>query len=252
MGINYDLGELRRGVDALSDDYNSAIRPLKDFAEKMLRENVDSCIEKIDGGLKRIGVFGPYNGDNKKIVDEICWYVADKGYLVFTDFGFYHPRAPKSFVSLDTVLTPTLIAEFNDPQNRPYFYHYILPSLIDGAIAKLNPLRTQGTEVDGCQLYNKPVLGFINHPDIGGLTDLCNWITIVQKTPRVLSCDVNHYKSCPIDSKRPINCIFYKPEGLPQIVKDTFLPKFPIWRYLALEDYVSIFLPIDQFLGSLP
>jgi hypothetical protein len=114
MGEVIDLRELSQGANDLSEDYNRELKPIQKFAVTLLNENIDGAIADISDNYPKIGVFGPYVGDGRQVITEICWYVAERGNVVFTDFGYYHPDDPRRFISLDAIFPPSLVKIVKD------------------------------------------------------------------------------------------------------------------------------------------
>jgi hypothetical protein len=253
-----DIDRAFRGVDSMSDDYPDEVKPWFELMKKLMDENIDGKISGMSDGFERVGVFGPYMGDGKVILPDICKYVASKGFVVLTDFSYYHPSNPSQAISLTTIFSPEITKLLNAMINRKYFYKRYLPSFVNKAIAKLNPqLRTQMTELEGCEFYHmpekdkpKPVLGFINHRNVRIRRNKCDWVDVSATNPLVLHDVINHWKSCPIDAHRPVDCIFYNPCNIPQQYKTMFISKRPFWEFYSLKDIGSLYPLIDEFLAK--
>jgi len=237
-------------ANEMTDEYEEIIRRIEEILRALIDENIGLTINKVWGGVTKIGVFGAYKPDeNKVILDEICQYIVNKGYIVISGYGFYHPSQPTVYQSLDKILTPTIQKIFKNPRNTDLLYSDFIPSIIDKAVCRVFPLRTQMYEIKGCRKYNKPVLGFVDHKDVQLVADECNWVDVDSRDINIIKkCSCNDVSSCPVDHGRKVCCIFYEPCPIPQVIKNMFLDRSKIWKFYALNNYKLVYPLIDTFL----
>lgn len=244
------LLELVQGV------YPHYLRALGRFIEyqKTLRAHgFYQIIEENFYRYQKIGVFGAFRPQNARvIIEEISRHIAARNCVVFTGKGYYHPATPNVYQSLSSIMPQEIQNILNDLTNDQYFFSHVLPSIIDKAVSRVIPIRTNYLELLGCDRdkYNKPVLGFADNPNILNMKrEKCNWTNILSRTTDTLMCcEVNHPLSCPIDHKRDVNCIFYYPHNSPQIIKTQFL--YNEWDFYSLTNYRAIYPYINEFIKT--
>lgn len=232
----------------LHDDYHESVEPIYQLVQLLKDENIDRILQDYFKDYRKIGVFGPYQGANaRQIITDICTYIARKGFVVFTGYGYHHPSLPAVYHSLDTILTPTLQATFKNPVNEEFLYSYFIPSIIEKAVSRVAPIRTHFLELRGCERFNVPVLGFANDPVVTPVQNECDWVDVLVRGQDVIKkCSCNHILSCPVDHNRQTHCIFYTPHLVPRVVKTRFLNMH--WSYYSLNNYNLVYPLIDAFL----
>lgn len=231
---------------------NEALIIFKEYFDKFLTRDVGDSVFKAFGDLTRIAVFGPYR-DNKEIIDEICYYVCEKKYVVFTGRGYYHPSDPKKYLTMDDYLSEEAREFFSDPRNESLIYSHLLPGIVEKVICRVAPLRTQQDELQGAERYHKQVLGFVNDPSIIPVDQECDYVDTLQGPPSTIKrCSCIGIIKCSVNNKRKVPCIAYEPCEVTKMIKDMFLRNKERyqWGFFSLQDYHSIFPLIDEFLAD--
>lgn len=239
---------LRSLATDMSPIFHGVFAPFKQLDKIVTEEGFYERLDAEYGDVRKIGVFGPYRPTYaREIIDRLCVYIARKGYMVFSGNSYYHPSLPEIRYSLDTIFSDRLTEIFNDPANEEFLFTFLIPAIIEKAVCRVAPLRTQLKEITGCEVLSKPVLGFANHEHVAPVNDECDWVDVQSNSEGTTKiCRVNHYKSCPKDQGRDSHCIFYLPHEIPRIEKTRFLKNN--WLFYSLNDYERVFPLIDNFL----
>jgi len=218
------------------------------FIEPLLREASELIIEKYWGGNPIIGIFGSYRNGGKELIHDLAKKIVYKGCVAVIGDGFYHPNAPLELQSLDTIYTPTVKNLVSDPENEFFLYEQFLPYLIDKALIRVYPYRTNDYELAGCRRNRKPVLGFIIHDEVQPREDDCHWVEVDSSSHGISKeCKCVEIQKCPIIAPKKPHCIIYDLYPITQIHKNWF-NSIVNWHFIAINQIEKIDDYLDSFL----
>lgn len=100
-------------MDLINDDDENRLRKFKHKAFDPIWSKVMDLIVKlmdllatIKMGQKknRVGVFGPYDAANRKVIDELMKKLSTLGWATITGEGYYLPSDPESFHKIEEIM----------------------------------------------------------------------------------------------------------------------------------------------------
>lgn len=196
--------------------------------------------------VKRVGVFGPYEKGGKKILDNVAKTVSKLGYGALTGNGFYPPGNPDDFHKIEEIMPP-LVSRAIDALDIPkYIFFRHFPRLTWVAVHHLSPLRGQRNEIEGCNSWDIPMLGFVLcRIEKKVKKKTCNYLI---NPGAYLECVCPNSKFCfyPVLS---IYCPFYDEVNIPFGIKELFLgrknPLIAIPKISILKPILKKFLDMS-------
>jgi len=208
---------------------------------------MESAARKKIGPIEsRIGVFGPYAGEGKVVLDKVAREISQLGYASLMGDGFYLPKHSDEFHKIEEIIPPAVKTTIQTIIMHSSVFYRLFPRLTSKAVFNLSELRSQILELEGCLESGIPSLGFIVHENIDSKGKNCPYLFAatdhsICKVPNKLLCPY-HYKGL------KIFCPFFDSVNIPWLVKQVLFSDAN--HMVAIRNLSNLTGMLEEFLGA--
>lgn len=241
--MNDDYEDIWKIRKTIPDSFDHFYEQIMNLAIAVMRLRADKLCAQHN---MRVGVFGPYTGDGKKIILKIAKKVSECGYGVITGLGFFPRNKPEELHDLTELMPPAAskaLVAFDVPDYIK-FRHF--PKLVCKAVHYLSVVRGQRNEAEGCFSVGIPMMGFILDKRVSKKRKYCPYL-------------VNYgvYSECMCPSEKfcfyptlKTGCPFYDYVNIPWTVKQLFINEKN--RFVATNNQKNMMCVVEECLKAKP
>lgn len=241
--MNDDYKDIWRIRKSLPDSFDYFYEQIMNLAVGVMRLRAD----KLCAPYKmRVGVFGPYTGNGKKIILEIAKKVSSCGYGAITGFGFFPQNQPGKLHSLNELVPPATAKALRTFDVPEYIRFRHFPKLVCKAIHHLSVVRGQRNEAEGCFSVGIPMMGFILDRRALKKRKHCPYLVHYAVYHE---CMCPNYKLC-FYTRVKTHCPFYDYVNIPWAVKQLFINENN--RAVATNNLQNMLYVVEECLKAKP
>lgn len=195
---------------------------------------------------KRVGIFGPYSGDGKKLILEIARKVSACGCGAMTGLGYFAMNQPEELHSLSELMPSAAHAAIKTFEVPDYIWFRHFPKLVCKAVHHLSVVRGQRNEAEGCFSEGIPMMGFILDQRVQRKGKYCPYLQMFAMHSECMCPD---HELC-FHPKLKASCPFYDYVNIPWLVKQLFINETN--RLVAVKTLENMSYVVEECIKAKP
>lgn len=250
MSFTVKLLNMKNDYKNIKAIRNSIPASFDHFYEQIMNLAIDGMklrADKLCAPLKmRVGVFGPYNGNGKRIILEIAKKISACGFGAVTGLGFLPKNQPEELTGLRDLMDPKTVQALKTFEVPDFIWFRHFPKLVCKAVVHLSMMRGQRNEAEGCFSQEIPMMGFILDQRVLEERKYCPYL-VPYAMYRECMCPDN--KLCFYPSLKRC-CPFYDYVNIPWMVKQLFINERN--RIVASNNLENMLFVVEECLKAKP